>query len=136
MMKVILLLFLLCNISLASEKIEILYNDIKLVNFTIGYIHDNSNLLSIDEIIKLPFDETTNQNSFGINHDITWYKLEISNSTNLDKTIYLHNNLAYMSKEIDVYEFHNDKALDQNRYKLFDEDISKKTHRKYSRLSH
>jgi len=125
-MKVILLLFLLCNISLASIKIEILYNDIKISNFNIGYIHDNSNLLSIDEIIKLPFENITNQNSFGINHDITWYKLEISNSSNLDKTIYLHNNLAYMSKEIDIFEFRNNQIVDQNKYKLFDDDISRK----------
>lgn len=125
-MRKILWLFLLFDMLLSSDNIEILSTNVKILNFDIEYAHNNDNSILVENINKVNFKKTKNQNSFGVNHNITWYKLDINNSSNFDKTIYLHNDIAYMSKEIDIFEFSKDKIVDQNRYKLFDEHISNK----------
>jgi len=125
MKQILIILFLLLNSTVASDKIKISYSDIALQNFNIVYIHDDNNRLTIDKVIGLNFKNTPNQNSFTSNHKITWYKIKISNTTSANKTIYLHNNLAYMSKEINIFEFYGKKQVDQNRYNLFNIDISK-----------
>ena len=125
MSKFFIILILLFNISIASDKIEMTYSDIVMQNFNISYIHDDENLLTIDKILDLNFKDTLSKNSFTSNHQVTWYKIKISNTTNVNKTIYLHNNLAYMSKEINIFEFNDNKIVDQNRYSLYSNDISK-----------
>ena len=125
MKQILIILFLLLNITVASDEIEISYNDIAIEDFDIAYIHDDNNSLSVDKVLNLNFQNTDSQNSFSSNHKITWYKIKLSNNTSVNKTIYLHNNMAYMSKEINIFEFDGKKQVDQNRYDLYNSDISK-----------
>jgi signal transduction histidine kinase len=114
------------NHAIASIKpITIDNHIVDLEDFSIGYYHDKDNNLSINEVKKLNFKPITSQTSTGILNLSTWYKLKISNQSRVLKKLFLHNNLAYMSKQIDIFEFHAQQQIDQNKYLFLDKDIGK-----------
>jgi len=106
--------------------IKITQDKIALDNFSVAYQHDDSNKLSINEVKKLAFKNINNKNSFSVAHMTTWYKVRLENHSQIPRTLYLHNNLAYMSKQIDIYEFSREQQLDQNRYLLLNSNIGDK----------
>jgi len=124
--KILLVFFIFCCVLFASEKIEITYKNTNIKEFSMGYLHDNLESLKIEDIVNSDFKKTTNSSSFGTNHKITWYKIKIKNSTNVDKKIYLHSNLAYMSSKVSVYEFDENRQVDQNIYDVYSENIKTK----------
>jgi len=110
----------------ASEPVEIKNFQIALEDFQVYYAHESKQSLSIEQAKKLNFKPIKNRNSFAIEHKITWYKLELKNSSDVLKNFYLHNNLAYMSQQIDIYEFEDDHQTDQHNYKILNSDIAPK----------
>ncbi|MEA1917073.1 MAG: sensor histidine kinase [Campylobacterota bacterium] len=120
------LLFLFFIFSIANSELKIGYTPINEQNFEIEYLFDANNSLKIDEIKNSFFKTTSNSASFGINHNTTWYRLRLNNTTDISKKIYFHNNFAYMSKEIQIFEFIESKLINQSMYRLFDDNIAKK----------
>lgn len=121
------MVLLLCfYASYASAKIEVTYGNIDIEDFTIGYLHDDTDSLKIEDVINLNFMKATNKSSFKTKHNVTWYKIEVENTTNTPKKIYLHNNFAYMYKSIAIFEFIGKQQVDQNIYNIDDEDIGDK----------
>lgn len=119
-------IFLLISLILFanSSAIELNYLNKKFEDFTISYIVDKDSSYSIDKVRSMNFKEIKNRHTFKGKTGDVWYKIELHNSTKLDKNIFLHNDLAYFSKEIDIFEFSKDKLLDQNRYNILEDKSS------------
>ncbi len=118
-------LFILFFISIfslvnASNLITIDYGKTKLKDFKISFIKDNNNSININNIEESEFTTVSNIHSFGNTPDAVWLKLEIKNITDIKREIFIHNDFAYFSKEITIYEYKDKKLKDQNIYKIFD----------------
>ena len=125
----LIILFFISFISVlnASNIIEINYGDIKIKKFNIDYILDSNNSLSVQEIKNANFKTISSHHSFGNIPDTLWVRIDIQNITEIERNIFLHNDFAYFSKEITIYEFVNDKLLDQNVYNILEEENNKLT---------
>lgn len=126
MKKILFLPLLFLQILYSMNTIEINHKNISIEDFSLSYLYDDENILNIDTIIKSDFKITTNNNSSGISHNITWYKITIKNNTNKTIKRYFHSNFAYMSKKIDIYEYIQSKQIKHTYYDLFDNDIKEK----------
>lgn len=111
----------------AINIIEINYEKLNLENFNVGYILDTDSSYDIDTIKNKKFTSISNHHSFGNTSSTLWIKLEIKNNTKIDKKIFIHNNFAYFSKEITIYEFQNNKLLEQNLYNILEDSSNKLT---------
>ncbi len=119
MIKILILLSLL--ISLNASTIELDYIDKKFEDFTIGYIQDREMSLNIEQVKDMRFEEIKNRHAFSGDTGNIWYKINFKNITKVDKEIFLHNDFAYFSQEIDIFEFSKGKQLDQNRYNILED---------------
>ncbi len=114
------LLFLSLFISLNAATIELNYADKKFEEFNIGYIQDKEMSLTIKQVKEMEFKDIHNRHAFSGKTGNVWYKLTLQNTTKIDKELYLHNKLAYFSKEIDIIEFSNGKLFNQHRYNILE----------------
>ena len=105
----------------ASNLVTINYGKTEIKKFNIGFIKDTNNSINIDNIQESKFTTVANMHSFGNIPDTLWLKLEIKNITDIKKEIFIHNNFAYFSKEITIYEYKDKKLIDQNIYRIFDD---------------
>jgi hypothetical protein len=120
--KLILLFFIsIFTLLNASNLITINYGETKIKNFNIGFIRDTNNSININNIQDSKFTTVANMHSFGNTPDTVWLKLDIKNVTDIQKEIFVHNDFAYFSKEITIYEYKDKKLIDQNVYKIFDD---------------
>ena len=124
MIKIILLLSLILFSKVSA--VDINYIDKKYEDFTLSYIIDKNSSYTIENIQNMEFKKINNRHTFKGKTGNVWYRLELNNITKLDKNIFLHNYLAYFSKELVVYEFRNDKLIDQNRYDILEDESSNK----------
>ncbi|MCU7836249.1 MAG: sensor histidine kinase [gamma proteobacterium symbiont of Taylorina sp.] len=122
------LLLFFSNTAVSAQTIEVEQQQVAMNDFTIAYLHDDENSLTIDDVISniSAFKNTSNNNSFGYQHKTTWYKITLISRSKMSRELYLHNNIAYMSKQIDIYEFNGKQQLDQNRYQFLDSSIGRK----------
>ncbi len=126
--KLVILFFIsLVTLLNASGIIEINYSETEIEKFNVGFIYDNNNSMSINEVKASNFTTTSNQHSFGNKPTIVWVKIEIRNITAIEKKIFLHNNFAYLSKEITIYEYIQDRLDDKNIYNILDNENNKLT---------
>ncbi len=126
--KLFLSLFILYSTFLnAINIIEINYEKLNLESFNVGYILDTESSYNIDTIKNKKFEVISNHHSFGNTSSTLWIKFEIRNNTKIDKKIFLHNNFAYFSKEIVIYEFQNNRLLEQNLYNILEDSSNKLT---------
>ena len=114
------IIYILLLFSTYIYAIEINYAPTQFDNFTIEYLEDTAISYKIDDIKKMQFKNISNKNGFGSKLGSVWYRLKIHNTTELSKTIFLHNNFAYYSKEIFIYLFERDKLLDQNKFNILE----------------
>ena len=117
---VILLFILLTTILNASNSVSIGYNGTNIKKFNIDYFLDEENSFSIDTIKEVNFKSSSNYTSFGNIPSTLWIRLNIINTTEIEKEIFLHNDFAYLSKQITIFEFINNKLIDQNIYNILD----------------
>jgi signal transduction histidine kinase len=119
----LLILFFISIFSLlnASNLITINYGKTDIKNFNIGFIRDTNNSININNIQDSKLTTIANIHSFGNTPDTVWLKLEIKNTTDIKKEIFVHNDFAYFCKEITIYEYEDKKLIDQNIYKIFDD---------------
>jgi len=121
-------IFLLLSLVLFSKvfALELNYIDKKYENFTLSYIVDKNSSYTIDTVQNMELQEISNRHTFKGKTGDVWYKLELNNTTKLDKNIFIHNYLAYFSKEIMIYEFINNRLIDQDRYNILSNKSSNK----------
>jgi len=121
------LFFLLSLVSLLlSSETQLNYTDNKLENFTISYVQDKNSSFTIKDIQQMSFTPISNKHAFSGRPGTTWYKLELKNLTKINKEIFLHNNFAYYSKEIDIFEFYCNILVDKTRYNILEDRSSNK----------
>jgi len=113
-----LILFLLSVSSVFA--IEINYNSSTYENFEIQYYIDKDNSMRLVEIKDVAFSPISSVNAFNGKVGILWYKIELINKTKLNKKLYLHNDLAYFSKAITIYEIKNNSLKNQFFYNIMD----------------
>ena len=104
---------------LHAQLIEVNYSDTKFENFNVQYLQTDS-ALTVDQVKNSSFKPINSQNAFYGHSGSIWYKIEIKNISQIDKKLFLHEDFAYFSKIISVYEFKNQKLFDQNRYDVLD----------------
>ncbi len=116
-MKLFIILFFLSFTTYAST-LNIDYGDTKFESFEIEYLKDSESSYKLNDVKNMNFKSISNQNAFGGKVGSIWYRLHINNTTNVEKTIFLHNNFAYYSKETSIYLFNKNHLLDQNRFNI------------------
>lgn len=126
MKKILFLLFLFFQTICAMQNIVLEHKDISIEDFSVGYLYDDKNILKINDIVNSNFKTTSNHNSSGIAHNRTWYKIIVNNNTNKTIERYFHSNFAYLSKEINIYEFIGKRQTNYTHYNLFDKNIKDK----------
>ncbi|MDQ7061135.1 MAG: 7TM-DISM domain-containing protein [Sulfurimonas sp.] len=113
------LIFLLSfTVLRATQIINIDYSELKKENFTLEYVVDTKASLTNKNIQNQVFHPISNCNSLGYTINPIWIKLKIENTTKLNKNIFIHNDLAYFSKIISIYEYQNNRLFDQNIYTI------------------
>ncbi len=95
-------------------------------DFKISYYHDIDNNLSIKQVENKFFKTIPNKHSLGLSLQNIWYKVELKNNKNESKSIFLHNNFAFMSKYIDIYEVFKNEVVSHKYYNLFSKNIEDK----------
>ena len=93
--------------------------------FDISYYNDKNDNIEFKDIDTLKFNTiSTNKHSLPIDHHTVWYKVKIINNSNITKEVFLHNNFAYYSKNITIYEYKKNQTKKIN-YNLLDKNVGK-----------
>jgi len=116
MLKYLLSIFI--SITLSASFIQLNHVDSKYENFEIEYMVDKNSSYSIENILNKKFSTINNRHAFSGKVGTTWYKIALKNITDVDKKIYLHEDFAYYSKEISIYEFQDKKILKSTDYNI------------------
>ena len=119
-----LLIFLSIFTLLNATTIKLGYADKKIEKFSISFIVDKENSYTIEEIRNKELKLISNEHAFSGNVGTVWYKITLKNITKLQKEIFLHNTFAHFSKEIYIFEFSNDKQVNQERYNILEDKSS------------
>ncbi|MDB2562450.1 sensor histidine kinase [Sulfurimonas sp.] len=118
MMKLLFILSLL--VTLHASNIEFNYSNVKMEDFSVSYILDKNSSLSINQVESMEFNIIKNKHAFSGQTGATWYKIDLENKTDLDKKIFLHNNLAYFSKKIDIFTLNDNFIQDKHFYNVLE----------------
>ncbi len=94
-------------------------------SLSLAFLHDEHGNLSIDAVINKKFTPIPYQHSLGIHFDTVWYKVTITSPTQ-NTQFFLHNKLAYLSQQIDIFELIEEKQIVKNSYDLLDSNIGNK----------
>lgn len=125
-MKILSLLLLFFNFFYADSVINIDSDDTKLTEFEMAYYLDKSHQHNIDTIINQKFSGyVPNKVSLGSNKKFVWYKIELKNTTQTPKELYMHLKNAYINSDIGIYEEEGTSLLKQTQYNIdLDKNIS------------
>ena len=115
------LIFLSLFTFLNATTIELNYLDKKVEDFDISYIVDKNSSYTMEQIKYIEFQNISNRHAFSGKIGATWYKIDLKNITEVKKEVFLHNTFAYFSKEIDIFEFANNKQVNQERYNILED---------------
>lgn len=116
MLKILLLSFLSLFISVSALDLNSLEQKYK--DFELLYFLDTNSSHTINSIQNVMFKPISNTHAFSGNTGTFWYKLDLTNTTNLKKKILLHNDFAYYSKEITIYECFNAKVQKKEKFDI------------------
>jgi len=83
---------------------------------SIQYLIDRNSSLNIYDVKKMQYKTISNTHAFSGHTGTVWYKLDINNTTTLEKELFLHNVFAYYSRKIIFYEVLNDKVIKKTDY--------------------
>lgn len=117
-LSVLMLLTLSTGLASAAPNTE-------LQSLSLEFIHDKQGNLSIDDVINKKIQPIPNQHSLGVNFDTVWYKVTITGSTQKTQ-FYLHNKLAYLSEQINIYELIDKRQIVKTSYDFLESNIANK----------
>ena len=107
---------------LSLNALDLNYTDSKYENFEILYFKDKNASYTVDTLNNVKFKPILNTHSFSGKTGTIWYKLELHNLTEYKKTVILHSNFAYYSKEITIYEYYNKSLIKRNSFDILKKD--------------
>ena len=118
----LLFIFLLIGFSfLQASLLEINYADKKFDDFSLSYFQDTNASQTIQSIKNVHFKSIKNRHGISKKEGLVWYKLELKNSTAINKEFFLHDKYAYFSQEIKIYEFLDKRLIKQDRYNILED---------------
>lgn len=109
-----------------ASVIKLDYANVKFENFNISYFMDKNSSMTINKILNIKFDSIKNSHGLYGQRGNSWYKIDFKNTTANQKEIFLHHDLAYFHKQIEIYEIHNGEMRDQHIYNVLEEKDSNK----------
>lgn len=127
-MKIVLALLFFFHILYANVVINIDSDDVKITEFEMAYYIDKSHTLDIDAVMNQKFlGYVPNRVSLGSNKKNVWYKIELKNSTDSVKELFIHMKNAYINSEIGIYEMRESSLFRHINFDIDnDEDIAEK----------
>ena len=120
-----LLLFFILSVS-TLHSLDLNYASGNFEKFDIEYFIDEDSTMRYVDIKNANFSPISNKHGFNGEVGVLWYKIVLNNMTNLDKDLFLHDNLAYFSKSISIYEQRNKILTNQYLYNIFEDESSNK----------
>lgn len=126
-MKILSVFLLLLPYLYASGVINIDSDDVKITEFEMAYFVDKENNQDISTITTQDFSKLVpNKVSLGSNKKHVWYKIELKNSTDSVKELFMHMKNAYINSKIGIYELEESSLIRQVDFDIDnDENIAK-----------
>jgi len=90
--------------------------------FSLEFFHDKQGSLAIEQVLKKNFKPIAPQYSLGINFETVWYKVTLT-AVPQNQDLFLHNKLAYLSQQIEIYEVQNDGKFVKSSYNFLDSHV-------------
>jgi len=118
-------LFLLVCVGLAQTTLFSQDDPENKLHLTVEYLQDNDEVLSIESAVKSEYVSASNKHCYELENKVVWYKVAIRNSSDSAQELFLHNNKAYLSKQVQLFELMDVGETISHYYDLFDEDIGK-----------
>ena len=131
MQKYLILLFLILscvNATPAAHEVIVDEKKVKITDFKMSYYIDTTETMSFDDIKKQVFTNASNKITLGKKVNVTWAKVIITNDTDENKKIFLHNPSAYSAKAVEFYELENKKLINSEKIDLKKEEGTLKMH--------
>lgn len=118
------IIFLVFTFTLLSKPvlahIELSETDTNLEQFRMAYLVDRAGVLTIDEVIGLEFITSSNRLSLGTDAKVAWARIELKNTSTLDKQLFLHHPAAYHNKSVGFYTLLNSSVTNALEIDLHD----------------
>jgi len=97
----------------ASTVIDVGQETVQLTNFSIEYFIDESQALDYQSVGQETFQQTTNTTTLGTQATVTWYRINLYNSKQQDKTLFLNLPKAYHVRSIQIFEGRSQNLINQ-----------------------
>jgi len=121
MLKLLLIFFISNFLVLGASTLHLTQANKKYEDFNIQYSMDKNFTYTIQNIQDQEFHTIKNEHAFSGNTGAVWYRITLKNIADIDKKIYLHNNFAYFSKNIEIFELQDKKLLRQHTYDILED---------------
>ncbi|MDA7818460.1 sensor histidine kinase [Sulfurimonas sp.] len=122
----ILYTILLLSSFLYANIVDISSETVNIKDFKMSLLVDKDNSLSIDDVRNTKFTRVIpNKIALGHFKKSVWYKIELNNSTQNSKKLYLHLKDAYVNSKVTIYDDYKT-SIKKSEFDLYnDPDISK-----------
>lgn len=100
--KILMLAFVLLSKSVLA-RIELSEMGTNLEQFSMAYLVDRSGDLTIDDVTGLEFIASSNRLSLGTDAKVAWARIELKNTSTIERQLFLHHPAAYHNKSVGFY---------------------------------
>lgn len=104
MLRFIILILSLLNLSFAEPIVKIDSSSSKKTHFNLAYYISNDSTLKLEDIQSKEFVKGKNRDSLGAGITDVWIKIKLYNSTEHKQTLFLHQDQAYTFISIEYFE--------------------------------
>jgi len=110
-------IYLFVIINLYSQDLIVLDKPIvNKITLDISYYIDISGNMPLDQVLDQNFTKGVSHLNLGINTNVTWVSVVMTNKTDIEKKLYLHNSFTYLSSKVNFYELDGKKILNEREY--------------------
>ncbi len=105
--RVIVFVLLLWVVSMAAHAAPILDagdDEIRLTDFPVGYLIDNSQSLTYQEVREKTYNTMNSKGTLGTGASVTWHRIALKNPGLEKKVLFLHLPAAFQVRAIEIYE--------------------------------
>ncbi|RLA71407.1 MAG: hypothetical protein DRG09_00345 [Epsilonproteobacteria bacterium] len=104
------------NLLYAEPVVKISTSAVSIDKFKMGYLIDESENMSFDQVQKQKFIQGSNNLTLGTTANVTWVKIILLNETDSSKELFLHNAVAYHAESIHFYEVEDNTLINDIRF--------------------
>ena len=107
-MFLVIFMFSLTSVADVSDHVEL----------SSSYLIPDKADMTAKEVLSHDFVPVLNQFSISVLEPVVWVKLKITNSSVTQQSIFLHNNLVFFSKQINLFTVSNDVVMDESLFQM------------------